>query len=116
MNGPKHPVLDTERLKKKRLEKGWNKLEASEKMIIPNSAYSRYENGNRAPSYSALRDMALTLGTSVEYLTGQTDDDRPIEYLIPADDDRLLYIIETYKGSPEDDRQRLYKYASKLSK
>ena len=111
----KKPKINIERLKEKRLEKGWNKMEAAEFMAMPHSVYLRYESGERSPSYTALRDMALTLGTSVEYLTGQTDDDRPIEYLIPADDDRLLSIIEIYKGSPEDARQRLYKYASKLS-
>lgn len=112
----KKPKINIERLKEKRLEKGWNKMEAAEFMAMPHSVYLRYESGERSPSYTALRDMALTLGTSIEYLTGQTDDDRPIEYLIPADDDRLLFIIETYKGSPEDSRQRLYKYASKLLK
>ncbi len=107
--------LNTSRLKEKRLEMGWNKLEASQKMNIPQSAYGRYENGQRAPSYSALRDMALTLGTSVEYLTGQTDNDRPLEYLVSASDNRLTYIIDTYNDAPDDNRERLYKYAKKLS-
>lgn len=112
----KKPSLDIERLKNKRLEKGWNKLEASMEMDIPQSAYGRYENGQRTPSYSALRDMALTLGTSVEFLTGQTNDDRPKEYLVSAKDTRLTYIIETYKDAPDDARERLYQYAQKLKK
>lgn len=110
----KRPELDIERLIKKRTEKGWNKLEASEAMSIPQSAYGRYENGQRAPSYCALRDMALTLGTSVEYLTGQTDDDRPIEYLVSSKDEKLVYIIETYNNASDENKERLYKYTKGL--
>lgn len=114
-NYMKKPTLNIERLKSKREEKGWNKLEASEKMGIPQYAYGRYENGQIAPSYSGLKDMALTLGTSVEYLTNQTDDDRPLEYLISVEDERLMYIIDTYKDAPENNRERLFRYAEKLS-
>ena len=110
----KRPTLDTSRLKNKRVEKGWNKLEASQKMNIPQSAYVRYENGQRAPSYTALKNMALSLGTTVEYLTGQTDDDSPNEYLISASDDRLIYVIEMFNNSNEELKETLFKYAKKL--
>ncbi len=110
----KKPKINIERLKEKRLEKGWNKVEAAEYMAMPHSIYLRYESGERSPSYTALRDMALTLGTTVEYLTDQTDDDRPEEYLISAKDDRLIYILETYNEVEEDGKQRLYNYAKKL--
>ena len=112
----KRPSIDINRLKKKREEKGWNKLEASQYMDIPQSTYSRYESGGRAPSYSALRDMALTLGTTVEYLTGQTDNDRPREYIVSADDERLMCLIELYKDASDENKDRLLEYAKKLSK
>ncbi len=108
------PQLDEARLKEKRLEKDWSKVEASEHMNIPQSVYSQYEGGTSKPSYSALRNIALTLGTSVDYLTNKTDDDRPIEYLVSGDDDQLLYLVETYHESGEEDRQRLVNYARKL--
>ncbi|MBR4574879.1 MAG: helix-turn-helix transcriptional regulator [Lachnospiraceae bacterium] len=110
----KKPKINIERLKEKRLEKGWNKVEAAEFMAMPHSIYLRYESGERSPSYTALRDMALTLGTTVEYLTDQTDDDRPEEYLISAKDNRLICILETYNKVEEDGKQRLYNYAKKL--
>ena len=108
------PTINIERLKAKRLEKGWNKMEAAEFMAMPHSIYLRYESGERSPSYTALRDMALTLGTTVEYLTDQTDDDRPEEYLISAKDEKLIYIVETYNEIEEDGKQRLFNYAQKL--
>ena len=111
----KKPPIDPERLKEKRLEKGWNKLEASQNMDMPQSVYLRYESGERNPTYSALRNMALTLGTSAEYLTGQSDDDRPHEFIVSSDDEKLIYIIDTYKNAPDESRERLYKYAMKMS-
>lgn len=111
----KKPHIDPERLKKKRIEKGWNKLEASQNMDMPQSVYLRYESGERNPTYSALRNMALTLGTSAEYLTGQSDDDRPYEFIVSSDDEMLTCIIDIYKKAPEEKRERLYKYAMKLS-
>ena len=108
------PELDIKRLKKKREEKGWSKNIASQKMGIPQSAYVRYENGNRAVTFSTLKNMALTLGTSIEYLTGQTDDDRPVECLISCEDERLGYIIDTYQDLDDHAAERLYQYAKKL--
>lgn len=52
---------------------------------------------------------------AVSFTTGQTDDDRPLEYLVSASDNRLTYIIDTYNDAPDDNRERLYKYAKKLS-
>ncbi len=108
------PALNAERLKEKRLEKGWNKLEASQYMDMPQSVYSRYESGGSMPTYSALRNIALTLGTNTGYLTDQTDDDRPEEYLISAKDEKLVYIVETYNKIEDDGKQRLFNYAKKL--
>lgn len=109
------PQINIDRLKEKREQRGWSKLEASEYMGMPQSVYLRYESGERSPSYTALRDMALTLGTTVEYLTGKTDDDSPDEYIVSAKDKQLVYIIETYNNAADAERQRLYNYAKKLT-
>jgi transcriptional regulator with XRE-family HTH domain len=107
--------MNAERLKEKRLEKGWSKNYAAEEMNLSQSVYFRYESGESLPSYSAIKNMALTLGTSVEYLTGKTNDDRPVEYIVDCSDSRLSFIIEQYKSYPEDTKERLYKYVKKLS-
>ena len=110
------PELDILRLKQKREEKGWSKNTAAQKMGIPQSAYVRYENGDRAVTFSTLKNMALTLGTSVGYLTGQTDNDKPVEYLVSGADERLGYIIEAFSKLDGEAAERLYQYALKLDR
>ncbi len=108
-------TLNTERLKKKREEKGWNKLVAAQKMGFPQGTYVRYENGSRTPAYSVIKSMAISLGTSVEYLTGQSDDDARSEFVVSCNDKYLEFIIESYYNFPDNKKKRLYKYAQKLS-
>ena len=108
------PQLDADRLTEKRIQKGWSKIEASEHMNSPQSVYSKYESGISKPSYSALRNVALTLGTNIEYLTNRSDDDNPTEYLISNEDHDLFYIVDTYQKSTDKDKQRLITYVQKL--
>ncbi len=110
------PILCNERLKELRESKGWSKNYASEEMGIAQSVYLRYESGESKPSYSAIRNMALALGTSVEYLTDKIDDPSPREMIVSCRDSRLPYIIETYLSSEADSKERLYQYAKELSK
>lgn len=110
----KHKI-NINRLKEKREQKGWNKLVASQEMGILQSAYSRYESGERTPTYQVIRTMAQYLGTSAEYLTDQTDDPSPVEYLITNDDPKLSFIIETYNRLPAEPRDNIYKYVKDLS-
>ena len=55
--------------------------------------------------------MALTLGTTVEYLSSQTDDTAPTELLVSCKDKRLTYIVESFQTYSNDEKERLYKYA-----
>ncbi|MBP3199445.1 MAG: helix-turn-helix transcriptional regulator [Butyrivibrio sp.] len=109
------PILDTERLKEKREEKGWSRNQASQEMGLLQSAYSRYESGHSLPSNSVLKIMALTLGTSVEYLSGKTNDDKPLAFVVDAQDSRISYIVEAFQNSSEENKDRLYKYAKKIN-
>ena len=58
--------------------------------------------------------MALTLGTSVEYLTGKSKDDTPTEIVINCDDPRLSFLVEKYQSVSEAQKERIYNYAKKL--
>ena len=109
------PKLVKERLQEKREEKGWSKNYAAEEMNLAQSVYFRYESGESMPSYSAIRNMALTLGTSVEYLTGKSKNDRPHEIIVDCEDECLGYVIEQYQSFTEEKKERLYKYVQKLS-
>lgn len=110
------PVLSYTRLKELREQKGWSKNYAAEEMGIAQSVYLRYESGESKPSYSAIRNMALTLGTSVEYLTNKVDDPSPREVVINLRDSKLTQIIESYPSLDQKEKELLYKYAVKLSK
>ncbi|SEL53647.1 Helix-turn-helix domain-containing protein [Butyrivibrio sp. ob235] len=107
--------INTDRLKEMREQKGWNKLIASQEMGLLQSVYSRYEKGTRTPTYQVIRTMAQYLGTSAEYLTDQTDDPSPVEYLITGDDPKLSFIIENYSRLPEEPRNNIYKYVKDIS-
>ncbi|MCR5603801.1 MAG: helix-turn-helix domain-containing protein [Lachnospiraceae bacterium] len=107
-------TLDTERLKEKREAMGWNKSDAAYEMGIAQNSYVRYENGDRTPTYSVIKNMAITLGTSVDYLTGKSNNDARAEMLVTCNDKKLEYIIESYYDLPEDKKKRLYTYTRKL--
>ncbi len=108
------PKLIAERLREKREAKGWSKNYAAEEMNLLQSVYYRYESGEAAPSYSAIRNMALALGTSVEYLSGKSKDDAPNEIVVSCEDSRLSFIIEKFQSVSEDQKERLYNYTKKL--
>lgn len=53
------------RIKKIRLEKGLTQKEVAERLNIPYSTYSNYENNNREPNYGTIQEIAKILETSV---------------------------------------------------
>lgn len=55
--------------------------------------------------------MANVLGTSVEYLTGKTDNALPTSYLIEVtSDSELFYMIDNYKKSNKEYQNRFLEY------
>ena len=77
--------------------------------------YLRYESAERTPSYQTIVFMAQKLGSSPEYLTGQTDDPAPQAYQIFRDADPVLFeIIKELKGADEKSKERLLRYCREL--
>lgn len=110
-------TLNCERLIECRKKLGITKQEAAKRMQMSQPAYLRYESGERKPSIHVIYYMANVLGTSVEYLTGLTDDSRPNTYWIHANSNPELFsLIESYNKSNTITRERLLSYFSKLSK
>ncbi len=80
-----------------------------------NAAYLRYESGARTPSLQTLSIIANVLDTSVEYLTGQSDNFQSISYTLSKEDDPGLFeMISICKNSNDDMTRRLVSYAEKL--
>jgi len=109
------PILNTDRLKEKREEKGWSRNQAAQEIGLLQSAYSRYESGHTIPSLSVLKILAISLGTTVEYLCNKTDDPSPDLLIVSAKDSRLEYIINSYSTLSTENKDRLFKYAKKIS-
>ena len=69
--------LIPERLKAVREAQNLSLPEAARRTGIDKTSLWRYEQGEMGPSDAALRILAMYLSTSVDYLTGKTDDSGP---------------------------------------
>ena len=108
--------LNRERLIYCREKLGITKQEAAKRMQMSQPAYLRYESGERTPSIHVIHVMADVLATSVAYLTGQTDNPNPDSYLIKLDTDpELFQLIEKYKNSDIEMKNRLLSYLRKYT-
>ena len=109
-------TLDRKRLINCREKLGITKQEAARRMQMSQPAYLRYESGERTPSIHVIHVMADVLATSVAYLTGQTDNPNPDSYLIKLDTDpELFHLIEKYKNSDIEMKNRLLSYFRKYT-
>ena len=109
--------LICERLIECRNRIGITKQEAAKRMQMSQPAYLRYESGKRTPSIHVIYFMANVLGTSAEYLIGQTDNPAPTGFWINAyTEPELFSLLETYQTSDIQDKERLLAYLSKLNK
>ncbi|RHB60405.1 helix-turn-helix domain-containing protein [Hungatella hathewayi] len=78
------------RIKRLRLEKRLSQKAMAEKLRIPYSTYSNYENNNREPNYETIKNIAEVLGITVEYLlNGETG-------LITADTAKYLITLSGF--------------------
>ncbi len=64
-------------LKLARLRKGYTQVYVQMQTGIEQSLISKYESGERVPPTETLMILADFYGTSMDYLMGRTDEDRP---------------------------------------
>ncbi|MCR5291277.1 MAG: helix-turn-helix domain-containing protein [Eubacterium sp.] len=111
------PVLIPEKLKEARERLGITRVEAARRMNIPQSSYVRYEKGDRRPTHATIVQMAQALGTSVDYLIGESDDDGADTALVYKEEEPILYEITTgAKEFNEAELNRLLKYYREIVK
>ena len=65
------------RLKELRKEKGYTQIKIQILTGIDQSDYSKLENGKRYFTFEQCRNLAVALGTSMDYLAGLTDEKKP---------------------------------------
>lgn len=65
------------RLKQLRKMRGYTQVKMQMLTGIDQSDYSKIENGKRYYTFEQCRKIAIALDTSMDYLAGLTDDDKP---------------------------------------
>lgn len=110
-------TLILERLITCRQNLGITKQEAAKRMLMSQPAYLRYESGERTPSIHVIYFMANVLGTSVEYLTGKTDNPAPTSYWVDIENNPELFtFLKTYHNSDTKLQKRLASYISNFDR
>ncbi len=66
-----------DRLKELRLKRGYTQVKMQMLTGIDQSDYSKIEQGKRYYTFEQCRRIALALNTSMDYLTGLTDEQKP---------------------------------------
>ena len=105
----------SERIMAAREKLGISKAEAARRLNLTYIGYCRYEYGDRTPSTQTLELIAQCYGTSVDYLTGKTDDNRN-DYLVVSrkDEPELFKLIEKCRSEKGDTPERLLAYLFKI--
>ena len=110
-------TLIPERLKSARENLNLSKAEAARKIGLTAASYVRYEAGDRSPSPQVIVSIAEKLGTSVAYLSGETDDISSDVVSIYKNSDPLLFELVKYTQNADGTTlQRLLNYYHKLTK
>ena len=104
-------TLNRERLIEFRKKLGITKQQAAIRMQLSQPAYLRYESGERTPSIHVIQYMAHILGTSADYLTGESDDPTPnCHYIYETEDPELFSLVEQFKNCDLNTQKRLLAY------
>ncbi len=108
--------LIPERLKKARENLGITMAEASRRLNLSKIGYCRYEYGDRIPSPQTVDVIARVFGTSVAYLTGESNDMSPDYKVInKAASPELFELIEILSDCDSPKLKRILAYAQKLN-
>ncbi len=70
-------VMDMTRIKELRKERGYTQVKIQMLTGIDQSDYSKIESGKRYLTFEQCRKLAIALDTSMDYLSGLTDEKRP---------------------------------------
>ena len=94
-----------------------NKAKAAARIGLSPIGYLRYEQGLRLPTPQMTEIIALRLNTSVDYLTGATDDPSADQLLISRKENQELFeILMEFQSGDSTAANRLLNYAAKLKK
>lgn len=103
--------INRERLIECRKKLGITKQEAAIRMQLSQPTYLRYESGERTPSIHVIYYMAHVLGTSADYLLGNSNDPKPnCHYVYKTEEPDLFSLIEKINTYDSNIQKRLLAY------
>ena len=91
-----------ERLQKLLEKNGMNQRELAKQANLTESAISHYLKGDREPKGAILMNIANVMGTSMDYLTGKTDEEIPANSNEEIEEVFELVARNARHMSPED--------------
>lgn len=103
-----------ERLRLIREQLGITKAEAARRLNMSAMGYGRYESGDREPSFQTVSFIAQQMGTSVEYLYGETETADPSSITVSAEQNPELFELIQNCMTDEQTAKRLLSYFKKL--
>lgn len=95
----------SERLTDARKAMGWTRKRAVAEFQLPYQTYSNYEQGKREPDIKTMKQLANKLNTTIDYLTGVTDNPN-LPSVSNTDLEAMLDNAHSYDGKPMDDHDR----------
>lgn len=108
-------TLIPERLALARKQLNLSKAEAARRIGLTAASYVRYEAGDRRPSPQVILSIAESLGTSVAFLSGRTDDISPDVISVHKTDAPVLFeLIQSAQSADSATLQRLLNYYNRL--
>ena len=112
-----HEQLLSERIKIARENLEITKAEAARRLNLSKIGYCRYEYGERTPSIQTLEVIARCFNTSIDYLTGETDDITPDQVIISRKDNPIIFELVTSLQTEDDESlKRLLVYFNAFKK
>ena len=103
--------LFAQRLKQKREERGISQAELARRVGVGSDSYNKYERAGIQPSFETLTNLAMCLGTSVDYLLGNSENPNPKTELPP---EFSYSFYNGYKKLDDDNRALLHDLMEKM--
>ena len=91
----------SERMKKKREDKGLTQAELARRIGVGRDLYNKYERAGTQPSNETLVLLAKELDTTVDYLLTGGENAKPTDIPPPAYDNEALELMEEMHKRPE---------------
>ena len=109
--------LLSERIKIARENIGITKAEAARRLNLSKIGYCRYEYGERTLSIQTLEVIARCFNTSIDYLTGKSDDITPDQVIISKKDNSIIFeLVTSLQNENDESLRRLLAYYNAFKK